>query len=155
MNKVLIAVLLAGGLFGLIVTVAPAREAKADVITDVAEACASNWSACLAAAETAYEVAVDIWNWVDDAFAGISYLEECLGEGCYTEEVSEDYSYYKEEAINEGGDSFEEIKETVFHDSHRGDLNDAQEKAFVLVMLKDFQRRGWAVRAQDITKAGG
>ena len=154
MKKVLIAVLLAGAVFGIVIKVAPTREAEADVFTDIYNACASDWNVCYEAGKTAYGVGVWLWNWVDDAFTGVSYMEECLGEGCYTEEVRENHVTYNEECNNEGC-SFEEIKETVFHDSHRASLNDMQEASFSLVMLKDFQRRGWKVRALDIQRAGG
>lgn len=155
MKRTLIAMLLAGVVFGAVVSVASTREAEADVYTDVVNACKNNWSLCITAGLTAYSVSKSLWNWIDDQLLDVSYVEECLGEGCFTEEVRETYAMYKEEAINEGGDSYEEIKETTFHEDQRNSLNDRQENAFVLVMLKDFQNRGWKVRAQDIKKAGG
>ena len=142
-------------MFGIVVTVAPTREAKADVYSEVLTACASDWDSCLAKAYIAYDWATLLWNWIDDKFFDASYVEECLGEGCYSEEVREIYAGYREEAIYEGGDSYEEITEWVFHDSQRSGLNAMQQNSFVLVMLKDFQRRGWYVRPQDMTKASG
>lgn len=155
MKQVLISMALASAAFGVVVVVGPTREAEADIADDIYNACSADWGACYNAAKSAYNTAVAIWHWVDDAFTGVSYLEECTGEGCVYEEVRENHASYREEMIGESGGSFEEIRETVFHDSHRAGLNDEQERAFVLVMLRDFQNRGWQVRPQDITAAGG
>jgi hypothetical protein len=155
MKKMLIAMLIASGVFGVIVTVAPTREAKADVFGDVYSACASDWGSCIAKAYTAYTWASSVWNWLDNTFFDASYVEECIGEGCYSEEVRETYVGYREELIYESGGSYEEIRELVFHDNQRAGLNDMQQNSFVLVMLKDFQRRGWYVRPQDMTRASG
>jgi hypothetical protein len=155
MKRILISMALAGAVFGLVVTAGPTREAKADIAGDIYDACSADWQQCYNTAKTSFAIAVALYQFIDDAFTGVSYLEECVGEGCSYEEVREDYASYHEEMIGEGGGSFEEIKETVFHDSHRSKLNDTQEKAFSLVMLRDFQAHGWVVRPVDITNAGG
>jgi hypothetical protein len=64
------------------------------------------------------------------AFA--DYKEECLSEGCSSEEVDELYSSYKEECINEGC-SHEEVIELA---GHPDAVND---------MLNEFRRRGFQV----------
>jgi hypothetical protein len=155
MKRILISMALAGAVFGLVVTAGPTREAKADIAGDIYDACSADWQQCYTTAKSILAVAVGLYHWIDDAFTGVSYLEECIGEGCNTEEVRENHASYREEMIGESGGSFEEIEETVFHDSHRAKLVEADEKAFSLVMLRDFQARGWVVRAVDIANAGG
>lgn len=65
-------------------------------------------------------------------FSYADYAEECLSEGCNTEEVKELYRSYKEECINEGC-SHEEVIELA---GNAGSVN---------AMLNNFRNRGWRV----------
>ncbi|WAS90636.1 hypothetical protein [Nannocystis punicea] len=73
----------------------------------------------------------------EDEVAADNYNEECLHEGCDTEEVRELYSSYEEECIGEGC-SKEEIVE----------LGGTPPAA--LTMLRHFQDLGWTVREHDL-----
>jgi len=65
-----------------------------------------------------------------------NYQEECLSEGCSTEEVRELYAWYREECISEGC-SKEEVIE----------LGGTPSGA--LAMLQHFRRLGYEVREKD------
>jgi hypothetical protein len=154
MQRFVISLALAGAVFGAIVALGAPRDAQADAFGDTAAACAANTSACRERASEAYEVASEIFNFVDNTFLDSSYYEECIGEGCSTEEVAEDHNMYYEETIGEHG-TFEEVTELAFDDGQRAAFDPAKQKAFILVMLRDFQKRGWTVRQSDVVAAGG
>jgi hypothetical protein len=69
-----------------------------------------------------------------------NYQEECLGEGCSAEEVSELYASYQEECLGEGCNP-EEVVEL------------AGSPGAVNAMLEDFKRRGFKVRDSDFQNA--
>ncbi|HEX2687315.1 MAG TPA: hypothetical protein VHN14_11895 [Kofleriaceae bacterium] len=68
----------------------------------------------------------------------LDYHEECVVEGCSTEELAELYSSYAEECINEGC-SAEEINELS------GDPTETNS------MLSQFLKNQWIIRSQDIS----
>jgi hypothetical protein len=154
MQRFVISLALAGAVFGAIVALGAPREVKADVFDDVWNTCRNNPTKCVGVAVTAYNAAQSIFHFIDNTFLDTSYYEECIGEGCSTEEVDELHDQYYEETIGENG-NFEEVTEIAFDDAQRAAFDSDTEKTFILVMLRDFQMHGWTVRQQDIAAAGG
>jgi hypothetical protein len=144
-----------GGLiFGAVVGLGNPATAQADAFDDAASACRGR------VVGNDWRVRADCGGLLEawqDTFslvlsAGASHFEECLVEGCSTEEVREMHRMYKEEMINESGGSYHEMMEIAVGawQNHMG----SQEEALVIIgMLQDFDSRGWQIRMSDVQAA--
>lgn len=144
MKQIALSIALAAGMFGAVLAVAGPAPADAGYRTDmIAEICNTDPRGCAGVAE-------EWWKQLKHATAnGWSYVHECVGEGCNTEETEEFHEVYEAEVAEESG-SMEEMKEITFTDKERRSMKDDKEqRTWVVVMLADFKSRGWSVRSTD------
>jgi hypothetical protein len=154
MLKKIFAVALGGVIFSAVVGLGKPTIAKADPFQDAASVCRG------AVVGDEWRVGGDCRGMLDawqDTFsiilsAGASHVEECLKEGCSTEEVREMHRMYKEEMINESGGSYHEMMEIAVG-AWQNHLGSKDEALAILGMLQDFTSRGWQVRMTDVNAA--
>lgn len=155
MKHGIMAAAVAGILSALVVGLGNPETARADIVDDAAQACrgyntGTDWRVGADCNKTVGQALLD--NFAQVMSAGASYTEECVVEGCRTEEVREMHRMYKEEMIHESGASYHEMMEIAVGVWQRW-TDDRDEAILILSMLGEFDRRGWEIRRTDLNQA--